>query len=241
MSVPYFYEPSILADKAQFVLSESSSKHCVQVLRMKTGDLLKLTDGLGSLYHACLLNPDKKQAVVQIQSSTKIAPPICQLSIGIALIKNNDRYEWMLEKVTELGVAHIFPLTSKRTEQQRFRQERFQQIIVSAMLQSEQAWLPILHQPQDVLQLIKNAENTERLIAHCEDDTKNPIQQLPQQPDSLMLIGPEGDFTPDEINAAKTHGFIPITLGNTRLRTETAGIVAIALLANRLDRTNVIH
>ncbi len=233
MSVPFFYEPSIQSDNAQFVLSETSSKHCVQVLRMQTGAKLKLTDGLGNLYQAQLLSADKKQSVVQIHSFTKIDAPNYPLSIAIALIKNSDRYEWMLEKVTELGVAHIYPLTTKRTEQQRFRQDRYQQIIVAAMLQSEQTWLPILHQPQDVSQLIKKAANKERLIAHCEEDTKNPIQHLPASTDSLILIGPEGDFTKDEIQLALNQGFLPVTLGNTRLRTETAGIVAITLLANR--------
>jgi 16S rRNA (uracil1498-N3)-methyltransferase len=233
MSIPYFYEPSIQADKAQFVLGEISSKHCVQVLRMKTGDALKLTDGKGSLYFANLLSEDRKQAVVQIHQVTKSAAPICSLSIGIAMLKNSDRYEWMLEKVTELGVTNIYPLTSKRTEQQRFRLDRYQQILVAAMLQSEQTWLPKLHQPQDVIELIKLADNQEKIIAHCEDDRKTSILQLAITTDSLILIGPEGDFTKDEIAEALSHQFLPVTLGNTRLRTETAGIVAIALLANR--------
>lgn len=233
MSVPFFYEPTIQAANPQFVLSESTSKHCVQVLRMKPMQPLHLTDGKGGLFLAKIISPDKQKSVALIESVQQIPANTRANSIGISLLKNADRTEWMLEKITEIGVSEIYPLLCKRTEHQRFRFDRMQQILIAAMLQSQQVWLPLLHEPLDVKKLITQSEHSQKLIAHCEDDKKHPISQLANSNNALILIGPEGDFTPDEITLAKEKNFIPVTLGDTRLRTETAGVVAITLLANR--------
>lgn len=233
MSLPFFYEPAILESKQQFVLSEATSKHCIQVLRMKVNQALHLTDGKGKLFTANIISADKQKSVVQIENVKQLPAPEIQISIGISLLKNADRIEWMLEKITEIGIGHIYPLICKRTEHQRFRFERMQQILIAAMLQSQQTWLPVLHEPIELKKLLATADNEQKLIAHCEDNQKHPISTLAPAKDTLILIGPEGDFTPDEISMAAEKQFTPVTLGNTRLRTETAGVVSVALLANR--------
>lgn len=233
MSIPFFYEPTIQESNQPFVLSDSTSKHCVQVLRMREGAAIHLTDGKGKLFIAKIISADKQKSVALIEKTIFTVAPTKKLSIGISLLKNADRLEWMFEKITEIGITNIIPLLCKRTEQQRFRTERMQQILVSAMLQSQQCWLPQLQEPTDVKKLIEQANQQQKIIAHCEEDKKNEIADLPKSNDSLILIGPEGDFTPEEIALALKAEFIPITLGKTRLRTETAGLVAITLLANR--------
>ncbi|MEI6584753.1 MAG: RsmE family RNA methyltransferase [Sediminibacterium sp.] len=233
MSVPFFFEPKLVDANLPFVLSETTSKHCVQVLRMKVGQPLNLTDGKGNLFMASLLSADKQKSVALIEKTSFTTQSNSCNSVGISLLKNADRFEWMLEKITEIGIIEIYPLICKRTEHQRFRYDRMQQILVAAMLQSEQVWLPVLHEPIDVMQLIPSAKHQQKLIAHCTDDSKNSINTLPITNNALILIGPEGDFTPDEISLAKNNAFLPVSLGNTRLRTETAGVVAITLLANR--------
>lgn len=232
MSVPFFYEPTIQESQQPFVLSEATSKHCVQVLRMRAGDALHLTDGKGKLFYSKIISADKQKAVALIDQKIETPAPENKRSIGISLLKNADRFEWMLEKITEIGVTEIYPLICKRTEQLRFRYERMDQIVIAAMLQSQQTWLPILHQPLDIVKLVKESRNSQKLIAHCEEDQKNPLNKIIASNDSLILIGPEGDFTTEEIALALNHHFIPVSLGVNRLRTETAGVVSITILAN---------
>jgi 16S rRNA (uracil1498-N3)-methyltransferase len=161
-----------------------------------------------------------------------------KVSIAISPLKNASRFEWFLEKATELGVAEIFPIICHRTVREHFRQERLQSICVSAMLQSQQAWLPRLHAPMPYEQFIatQSLENDlhyhHRWIAHCADLEKHHLVQTlkPGMEDSLLLIGPEGDFTPSEIVHAEANSFVAVSLGETRLRTETAGVVAASLL-----------
>jgi len=150
MSIPFFYEPTIQDSKHPFVLSESTSKHCVQVLRMREGAAVNLTDGKGYLFMAKLISADKQKSVALIEKTIFTEAPTKKISIGISLLKNPDRLEWMFEKITEIGISSITPLICKRTEQQRFRTERMQQILVSAMLQSQQCWLPTLQEPTEI-------------------------------------------------------------------------------------------
>lgn len=233
MSIPFFYEPTIQESNQPIVLSESTSKHCVQVLRMRENAPIHLTDGKGKLFKAKIISADKHKSVALIEQSSYSEPNPNKISIGISLLKNADRLEWMFEKITEIGITAIFPLICKRTEQQRFKTERMQQILVSAMLQSQQCWLPVLHEPIAFTKFIPQSNHQQKLIAHCEDHQKTSLTDLPQSEDSLILIGPEGDFTQEEITLALNTKFLPVSLGNTRLRTETAGLVAITLLANR--------
>ncbi len=233
MSLPFFYEQNISSPSSHFTLSEETSKHCIQVLRMKAGSLLQLTDGKGNLYTASIVGEDKKKTVVLIDSQTIVPPPSKKISIAISLLKNASRFEWFLEKATEIGVTEIQPLISQRTEHTRFRNDRMQGIVIAAMLQSQQAWLPVLHEPVSFTDCINNAHWQQKLVAHCEEgNTKQLIKNIPSSFETQILIGPEGDFTPEEIKLALDNHYLPVSLGNTRLRTETAGIVAATLLVN---------
>ena len=232
MSVPYFYEPLIATGMTQFTLSETSSKHCVQVLRMDVGEQIDITNGQGGLFHATIQVAHKKNAVVTITASTQTDRPKQKLQLGISLLKNAVRLEWLFEKATEIGVTSITPLVCERTIHERFKTERMQQIIQSAMIQSQQTWLPVLSEPMPLLQFITNGIATQKLIAHCEPLHKTSIQSIEPSDDLLLLIGPEGDFAPSEIEAAIAKDFMPIDLGPTRLRTETAGIFALSCLKN---------
>ena len=234
MALPYFYEPAISILSPQFQLSEETSKHCIQVLRMKTGEQLQLTNGKGGLYTASISHEDKRHCMVLVEKEELIPSPSKKISIAISLLKNASRFEWFLEKATEIGVSEIIPLICSRTEHTRFRFERMNQIVIAAMLQSQQSWLPTLHEPIKFSALVNDSKHVQKLIAHCEEEQKTSIQSLTNSNNTLMLIGPEGDFTPQEINTALDHSFIPVTLGNTRLRTETAGIVAATFLAVNL-------
>ena len=232
MSVPYFYEPLIATGMTQFTLSETSSKHCVQVLRMDVGEQIDITNGQGGLFHATIQVAHKKNAVVTITASTQTDRPKQKLQLGISLLKNAVRLEWLFEKATEIGVTSLTPLVCERTIHERFKTERMQQIIQSAMIQSQQTWLPVLSEPMPLLQFITKGSAAQKLIAHCEPLHKTSIQSIEPSDDLLLLIGPEGDFAPSEIEAAIAKDFMPIDLGPTRLRTETAGIFALSCLKN---------
>lgn len=232
MSVPYFYEPLIATGMTQFTLSETSSKHCVQVLRMDVGEQIDITNGQGGLFHATIQVAHKKNAVVTITTSKQTDRPKQKLQLGISLLKNAVRLEWLFEKATEIGVTSITPLVCERTIHERFKTERMQQIIQSAMIQSQQTWLPVLSEPMPLRQFITKGSAAQKLIAHCEPLHKTSIQSIEPSDDLLLLIGPEGDFAPSEIEAAIAKDFMPIDLGPTRLRTETAGIFALSCLKN---------
>lgn len=233
MSLPLFYLETIDEQHSTLVLSEEASKHIVQVLRMTIGERLQLTDGKGIILTAEIINDHKKSCSVQKISIEKIPAPQKQISIAISLVKNASRFEWFLEKATEIGVSTIIPLICSRTEKQHFRFERMKGILTSAMLQSHQAWMPILQEAVSFEKLILADKSESRFIAHCEtDDNKNHINSFPKLSSSVILIGPEGDFTSTEIELAIKNNFIPVSLGENRLRTETAGMVAVTLLNN---------
>jgi 16S rRNA (uracil1498-N3)-methyltransferase len=232
MSVPYFYEPMIASGMTQFTLSETSSKHCVQVLRMDIGEQVDITNGQGGLFHASIQVAHKKNALVTITKSIQMDRPTQQLHLGISVLKNAVRLEWLFEKATEIGVTSITPLICERTIHERFKSERMQQIIQSAMIQSQQTWLPTLTEPIPLKEFIAKATAAQKLIAHCEPLPKTLIKSIQPSDDLLLLIGPEGDFAPLEIEAAITNDFTPIDLGPNRLRTETAGIFALSCLKN---------
>ena len=231
MSIPYFYQEGIHSLGA-FLLNEETSKHCIQVLRMKAGEALHLTDGKGWLHKAIITTEHKRNCEVTILESAFQEHKGRKVSIAISLLKNANRLEWFLEKATEMGISEIIPLLCQRTEKQQFRFDRMNQILISAMLQSQQTWLPVLTQPTKIEAVISHSIYPQKLIAHCEETDKKSIAELAILNEVQLLIGPEGDFTPTEINLAIQKGFLPTSLGNTRLRTETAGVVAAALLVN---------
>ena len=228
MELPIFFI-DMVSDHI-ITLQEETSKHVVQVLRMKQGQQLQLTDGVGNLLTAEIIDDHKKKCTVNVIEKTFILKKERQVSIAISLLKNNTRLEWFLEKATEIGVTEIIPLLCSRTEKQHFRFDRMKQILISAMMQSKQVWLPKLHQPTEFKNICSASSYTTRLIAHCEENEKVPLRDFKQSPSIQILIGPEGDFTKEEIGVAIEHGYAPVSLGNTRLRTETAGMVAATLL-----------
>ena len=223
MQLPFFYIESFDATSKTIMLDEDTSRHIVSVLRMKEGEKLNLTDGKGNLITAEIINAHKKHCEINIVDSRFTAPSIRKVSIAISLIKNTNRFEWFLEKATEIGVNEIIPLICDRTEKQKFRYDRMKGICISAMLQSQQTWVPVLHEPVQFSKMpVDQYSDYKKLIAHCIDGSKFTNCQI--------CIGPEGDFTKLEIDLAVKNNFIPVSLGETRLRTETAGVVAAALL-----------
>lgn len=231
MALPIFFLSDVVHDK-QVILNEETSRHIIQVLRMQEGAFIQLTNGKGHLLEAEITEAHKKRTIVKILKEKTIPATNKRITMAISPIKNASRFEWFLEKATEIGINEIIPLICQRTEKEKLRISRLQQIIVSAMLQSRQVWLPVLHEPATFNQLMENAVHTKKYIAHCEDALKNNLakESLSNSDSVLMLIGPEGDFTPAEIKQAIDKGFIPVTLGDNRLRTETAGVVAATLL-----------
>ncbi|GAC1534284.1 MAG: 16S rRNA (uracil(1498)-N(3))-methyltransferase [Sediminibacterium sp.] len=232
MTLPFFYEPAISTHTPHFQLGEETSKHCIQVLRMKNGEQLNLTNGNGNIYRARIMNEEKRKCMVLIEEEKFIPRQTKKVCIALSLLKNTHRFEWFLEKATEIGVSDIAPVICHRTEHTRFRHDRMNQLLIAAMLQSQQVWLPVLHEPVPFKEIIFGSAYTLNLIAHCEEDSKQSIKTLPHATAIQILIGPEGDFSPQEIQLALERQFLPITLGQTRLRAETAGVVAAALLVN---------
>jgi 16S rRNA (uracil1498-N3)-methyltransferase len=230
LALPYFYEPSIQKNNTHFELSEATSKHCIQVLRMRASENIHLTDGIGNLYTASIVAPDKKKTVVKIESLVHTPAPTKNVCIAIGLLKNTGRFEWFLEKATEMGVTKIVPLICERSERSNLKQERMMGVLVAALIQSKQTWLPVLSEPITVAQFIDKHPTAQKLIAHCEESHKTELKDITNSNDTSILIGPEGDFTPSEITLAIDAKYTPVSLGETRLRTETAGMVAAALL-----------
>lgn len=233
MALPFFHIPSYNKDQQELTLDEDNSRHVVQVLRMKTGEKMQLTDGRGDLLTVRISSDHKKKCVVRVEDIVAIPPRKRKVSIGISLLKNANRFEWFLEKASEIGVSAIFPLLCERTEKQHFRQERMQALLVSAMLQSQQSWLPVLSAPTPFGQILDSSyEKDQKYIAHCNDETRHSLAAGAGADaiSSLILIGPEGDFSQKEIILALERGFTPVELGQTRLRSETAGVVAATLL-----------
>ena len=229
-----FYVPEITGD--QVTLDETESKHVVKVLRMREGDRVKLIDGKGGVYEAeiAVLNPKKcRLSILNIQKET--SRKNFRLHIAVAPTKNIARFEWFLEKATEIGVDEITPLLSEHSERKVIKHDRSEKILISAMKQSQKAFLPELNELTSFNQFIQKISEKQKFIAHCNEGAKTHLKNAIQNgSDLVILIGPEGDFSSDEVLAAKEKGFEEISLGDERLRTETAGIVAchIANLMN---------
>jgi 16S rRNA (uracil1498-N3)-methyltransferase len=235
MQHPFFYISEYDTTKNEIVLDEDTSRHIIQVLRMKREDRLNLTDGKGMLLTASIAEEHKKHCIVRVMDSVFTPAVSRRVAIGISLLKNTSRFEWFLEKATETGVNEIIPVLCSRTEKQKFRADRMKSILVSAMQQSQQVWLPVLHAPVDYRLLFRQQEvagMAQKFIAHCMEGEKRNLAGLvdASQLSQVILIGPEGDFTSEEVDQALQNHFIPVSLGDTRLRTETAGVAAAVLL-----------
>ena len=230
MSVPFFYISGYHGSQKQIVLDEDTSRHVVQVLRMKKGERLNLTDGKGNLIACEISEEHKKRCMVEVKGTSYKAQGTGRVTIAISLLKNSNRFEWFLEKATEIGLHEIIPLICERTEKEKFRFDRMQGICISAMLQSQQVWLPVLSEPIDFKKVVEQSAVRQKFIAHCMEGTKSQLTNQLINQSTLILIGPEGDFTKEEIEQALQNNFTPVSLGKTRLRTETAGVVAAILL-----------
>lgn len=225
MDKTIFYTPDILKTST---LSPEESLHCARVLRMKEGDELLVTDGTGNFFEAVLTNAHQKHCGVNILNT--VASPKTwnfNLHLAFAPTKNIDRVEWFAEKATEIGIDRFSPLLCFHSERRQMKHERMEKILISAMKQSQKAYLPQLDELSSFSQFIKQDFGGRKFIAHCYASEKKHLKDLytPQE-DVLILIGPEGDFSEQEVAEAITNGFEPITLGDSRLRTETAALVA---------------
>lgn len=212
-------------------LNSIESKHAIKVLRLTEGDKVELYDGKGHIALAAIRQANYRNCILQIENTISKPKPTFDLHIAIAPTKNIDRFEWFLEKATEIGISEITPLLCEHSERKTLNHERLQKIVVAALKQSQRAYLPILNPLTRFDDFLKkqHSKNTEQYIAHCCENHshKNNLKNV-YKPNlnALILIGPEGDFSAAEIERAKLKGFAEISLGNTRLRTETAGIVA---------------
>lgn len=229
-----FYSAAISENVDQYTFPREESKHIIKVLRKSIGDQVYITNGEGFLFKGNIISDNPNKCTIQLINSEYQKPIAYKLHIAIAPTKLNDRYEWFLEKATEIGITEITPIICDHSERKQIKEERFQKILQSAMKQSLQTHLPILHPLTTFKQFItaQQTESTTLCIAHCEESTKQSLtKELVASKDILILIGPEGDFSTQEIKAATSQGYTEITLGNSRLRTETAGIVACHSIA----------
>ena len=222
-----FYNPEISESTTQISFSKDESKHIVKVLRKSVGENLHITNGKGWIFTAEITISDLKNCKALIISKTLQPKREYKLHLAVAPTKMNDRYEWFLEKATEIGIDSITPIICDRSERKTIKTDRFEKILQSAMKQSLNCYLPTLNEAILFKDFIKQDFNGQRFIAHCEDtDRKSLKKELKAKQDVTILIGPEGDFSVKEIEMAIQNKFIPVTLGETRLRTETAAIVA---------------
>jgi 16S rRNA (uracil1498-N3)-methyltransferase len=222
-----FYTPDISSN--EYVLNEEESRHCTKVLRLGTGSLVYLIDGVGGLYKAEITGEHKKHVSLKvIEAKQEYQKRNHHLHIAIAPTKNIDRLEWFLEKATEIGIEEITPVICDRSERKIVKEDRLYKVITSAVKQSLQAYHPVLNPQVSLSAFLKQQNDSIKMIAHClENEPRQFIADVAKAGARYtILIGPEGDFTGHEIETALQSGYKPLTLGNTRLRTETAGLAA---------------
>jgi 16S rRNA (uracil1498-N3)-methyltransferase len=222
-----FYAPGISGDT--WILDEKESKHCIRVLRMRKESPVRLIDGKGNLYEGRIAVTDPVRCIIAID---KVIPGFEErryyLHIAISPLKNPERFEWFIEKSVEIGIDEITPLLCRNSEKHSIKAERINNIIISAMKQSLKAWLTVLNDPVTFEDFIQQEHRGKRMIAHCSDaNEKSSVAEIyTKGSDAVILIGPEGDFSDEEIKLAVEGGFQPVHMGRSRLRTETAGVAA---------------
>ena len=222
----FFYTPEITDNTYTF--SKEESRHCIKVLRKKVGDEINLVDGKGTLYNTVIFDDNLKACKVEVKKKERnFNKRSYRIHMVVSPTKNIGRFEWFLEKVTELGVDEITPIICQNSERKVIKLERLNKILVAAMKQSLKAYLPKLNKTVSWKEFIQQKFNTDRFIAHCGEGGKTPLKQwLKPQQDVMILIGPEGDFSDEEVREAMSSGFVPVSLGKSRLRTETAAVAA---------------
>lgn len=222
-----FYNPDISENTSQIIFTKEESRHIVKVLRKTKGDLLHITNGFGWLFTAEISVADIKNCVAIVTDSQNQPQREYQVHLAVAPTKMNDRYEWFLEKATEIGIDIITPIICDNSERRVIKTERFEKILQAAMKQSLSCYKPTLQEAIVFKDFMEQPVLGQKFIAHCEETHKKSLKkEIKPNQDITILIGPEGDFSVKEIEQAIQSQFIPVTLGNTRLRTETAAIVA---------------
>jgi 16S rRNA (uracil1498-N3)-methyltransferase len=221
-----FYVPNVAEN--EIVLDETESKHAIRVLRLNVGDKIQVVNGKGGFFLAEITQPHPKKCKLSIlESHTEFGKRRFNLHMAIAPTKNIDRFEWFLEKATEIGIDEITPVLCEHSERKTIKPDRLEKILVSAMKQSLKAYLPKLNPIVSFNEFLIKNEGEQKYIAHCNEGEKEHLQNEVEKEKSVtILIGPEGDFSPEEVEQAKKNGFCEISLGSSRLRTETAAIVA---------------
>ena len=222
-----FYSPTITEATEIFSFDKEESKHIIKVLRKKDTDILHVTNGLGYLFTTEITLASDSKCTVKIISFEKAPLSKFRLHLAVAPTKMNDRFEWFLEKATEIGIHEITPIICDHSERKVINIERFDKILLAAMKQSNEVYLPKLNNAVTFKEFINLKQEGLKMIAHCEETNKKSLKSVLKRNQELtIIIGPEGDFSEKEIALALTNEFIPVSLGNTRLRTETAAIVA---------------
>jgi 16S rRNA (uracil1498-N3)-methyltransferase len=221
-----FYTPDLSGNT--YTLDETESKHCIRVLRLEKGNEITLVDGRGGFFSVEIDDPNPKRCLVKIiKADLNFGKNNFQVHVAIAPTKNIERIEWFLEKATEIGIDRVTPLLCRYSERKEIKNERLEKVMISAMKQSLKAYLPQLDPLTRFNDFIRQPFDGQKFIAHCDDQHRDLLRNLvePRQ-NYLILIGPEGDFSAEEIELAIKAGFQPVSLGESRLRTETAGLVA---------------
>lgn len=227
-----FYAPGLTPDASEFHFDKEESRHISKVLRKKEGDPIHLTDGKGNLYHGVIGVSSPKSCQVLLEKVEAQPSRRYSLHMAVAPTKNNDRYEWFLEKATEIGIDEITPIICDHSERKVVKTDRMEKILQSAMKQSLNCYLPVLHPPVTFSEFMAGEHPASRFIAHCYDTERFDLKRR-IQPDcpTLLLIGPEGDFSEEEVALALENEFLPVSLSDNRLRTETAAIVGCHTVA----------
>lgn len=222
-----FYNPTIDETTESFSFDKEESKHIIKVLRKKDTDILFVTNGSGLLFKTEITLASDNKCTVRIIAVEKTEPSKFHLHLAVAPTKMNDRFEWFLEKATEIGINEITPIFCDRSERKVVNRERFEKILLTAMKQSNVLFFPKLNEATSFKEFIKRKNQGLQLIAHCEETEKKSLKSVLKPNENVtLLIGPEGDFSEKEIALALENNYMPVSLGNTRLRTETAAIVA---------------
>jgi 16S rRNA (uracil1498-N3)-methyltransferase len=229
MSDILFYNPSLGRDSKELIFAAEESKHIAKVLRKKIGDIVQVTNGDGLLFSATLSVANPDQCLATITSVDKKLLPMHWLHVAVAPTKSSDRFEWFLEKATEIGIHEISPIICEHSERNTIKKDRCIRILESAMKQSKRAFLPKFNEPITLEEFLNHEHPGLRFIAHCREGEKLELKRrVAPDKDITVLIGPEGDFSEAEVDLAYEKGFYPVSLGEARLRTETAAVVACA-------------
>ncbi|MCM5663740.1 16S rRNA (uracil(1498)-N(3))-methyltransferase [Galbibacter mesophilus] len=227
-----FYAPELANDAAEYTFDKEESRHISKVLRKKEGDTLYITNGKGWLFDAEITNADIKNCVVSIKKAQQKRRKQYRLHMAVAPTKMNDRYEWFLEKATEIGIDEITPIICDHSERKKIKPERYEKILQAAMKQSLTCYLPKLNEAINYADFMKEKQEGQLFIAHCENQEKYDLKRkIMADNEVVILIGPEGDFSLNEIKIAEENGYFPVSLSDNRLRTETAAIVACHIVS----------